>query len=109
MLLADVDAVEIDIYMPVGDTIDFEVDDEVLLFLNTDPSKPIKANLRQTSFEPRTRDNGDLGQILIYTLGQSHMKGCQRLFCMISGEISLLMSAGWSTKLFRGYLLVTQR
>jgi len=59
MLLADVDAVEIDIYMPVGDTIDFEVDDEVLLFLNTDPSKPIKANLRQTSFEPRTRDNGD--------------------------------------------------
>jgi len=59
LLLADVDAVEIDVYMPVGDTIDFQVGDEVLLFLNTDPSKPIKANLRQTSYEPRTRDNGD--------------------------------------------------
>ena len=59
MLLADVNAVEIDIYMPVGDTIDFKVDDEVLLFLNTDPTNPIKAKLRQTSYEPRNRDNGD--------------------------------------------------
>ena len=59
MLLADVNAVEIDIYMPVGDTIDFEVGDEVLLFLNTDPTKPIKAKLRQTSYEPRSRENGD--------------------------------------------------
>lgn len=59
MLLADINAVEIDIYMPVGDTIDFNVDDEVLLFLNTDPTKPIKAKLRQTSYEPRSRDNGD--------------------------------------------------
>ena len=59
MLIADVDAVEIDIYMPVGDTIDFKVDDEVSLFLNTDPTNPIKAKLRQTSYEPRNRDNGD--------------------------------------------------
>ncbi len=59
MLLADINAVEIDIYMPVGDTIDFNVNDEVLLFLNTDPAKPIKAKLRQTSYEPRNRDNGD--------------------------------------------------
>lgn len=59
MLIADVNAVEIDIYMPVGDTIDFKVDDEVLLFLNTDPTKPINAKLRQTSYEPRSRDNGD--------------------------------------------------
>jgi len=59
LLLADVNAVEIDIYMPVGDTINFEVGDEVLLFLNTDPTKPIKANLRQTSYEPSKRENGD--------------------------------------------------
>lgn len=59
MLLADVNSIEVDIYMPVGDTIDFNVDDDVLLFLNTDPTNPVKASLRQTSFEPRTRDNGD--------------------------------------------------
>jgi len=59
LLLADVNAVEIDIYMPVGDTIDYQVGDDVLLFLNTDPTKAIKANLRQTSYEPSERDNGD--------------------------------------------------
>ena len=59
MLLADVNAVELNISMPVGDTIDFRVDDNVSLFLNTDPARPVKAILRQTSYEPRTEDSGE--------------------------------------------------
>ena len=75
MLIADVEAVEIDIYMPVGDTIDFDVGDEVLLFLNTDPTNPIKAKLRQTSYEPRTRDNGDFVFQMKAEFDSSEFKG----------------------------------
>ncbi len=75
MLLADVNEVEIDIYMPVGDTIDFKVDDEVLLFLNTDPTKPIKAKLRQTSYEPRSRENGDYAFHMKAQFDSSEYKG----------------------------------
>jgi len=75
LLLADVDAVEIDIYMPVGDTIDFKVNDEVLLFLNTDPTKPIKANLKQTSYEPSKRENGDFVFHLKATFDASEYSG----------------------------------
>jgi len=59
MLLADVNHVEMNISMKVGDTVDFKVGDEVSFFLNTDPAKPVKATLRQTSYEPRTDDAGD--------------------------------------------------
>jgi multidrug resistance efflux pump len=75
MLLADVDAVEIDIYMPVGDTIDYSAGDEVLLFLNTDPTNPIKATLRQTSFEPRSRANGGYAFFLKAKFDSSEFKG----------------------------------
>ena len=59
MLLADVNDVEMNISMPVGDTIDFTVGDEVSFFLNTDPVRPVKAKLRQTSYEPQTDDAGE--------------------------------------------------
>ena len=75
MLLADVNATEVDIYMPVGDTIDYNPGDEVLLFLNTDPTKPIKATLRQTSFEPRNQDNGDYVFLLKARFDSPDFKG----------------------------------
>ena len=59
MLLADVNSIELDIYMPVGDSIDFQVGDEVRLFLNTDPTSPVSAKIRQTSFEPRINENNE--------------------------------------------------
>ena len=59
MLLADVNAVELNISMPVGDTIDFKVDDQVRFFLNTDPTRPVKAFLRQNSYEPRNDESGE--------------------------------------------------
>ena len=59
MLLADVNAIELNVLMPVGDTIDFKVGDNVRFFLNTDPARPVKAILRQTSYEPRSEENGD--------------------------------------------------
>ena len=75
MLLADVNEVEIDIYMPVGDTIDFKVGDEVLLFLNTDPTQPIKAKLRQTSYEPRSHENGDYAFLMKAKFDASEYNG----------------------------------
>ena len=59
MLLADVNAVELNISMPVGDTINFKIEDDVRFFLNTDPTRPVQAKLRQTSYEPRTEDSGE--------------------------------------------------
>ena len=75
MLLAVVNEVEIDIYMPVGDTIDFKVEDEVLLFLNTDPTQPIKAKLRQTSYEPRSQENGEYAFHMKAQFDASEYKG----------------------------------
>lgn len=59
MLLADVNAIELNISMPVGDTINFKLEDDVRFFLNTDPTRPVQAKLRQTSYEPRTDDSGE--------------------------------------------------
>lgn len=58
LLLADVNNVEIDVYMPIGDAIDFRVGDKLRLFLNTDPARPIDGMIRQTSFEPREGPDG---------------------------------------------------
>jgi len=59
MLLADVNAIELNISMPVGDTINFQIGDDVRFFLNTDPTRPVAAKLRQTSYEPRTEESGE--------------------------------------------------
>jgi len=75
MLLADVNAVELDISMPVGDTIDFRVGDNVSLFLNTDPARPVKAVLRQTSYEPRTEESGEYVFLLKATFNDPEFKG----------------------------------
>lgn len=75
MLLADVNAVELDISMPVGDTIDFRVGDNVSLFLNTDPARPVKAALRQTSYEPRTEESGEYVFLLKATFNDSEFEG----------------------------------
>jgi len=75
MLLADVNAVELNIEMPVGDTIDFRVGDNVSLFLNTDPARPVKAILRQTSYEPRTEESGEYVFLLKASFEDTEFKG----------------------------------
>jgi len=75
MLLADVNAIEMDISMPVGDTIDFKVGDSVSLFLNTDPARPVKAKLHQTSYEPRTEESGEYVFLLKATFDDSEFRG----------------------------------
>jgi len=75
MLLADVNNVELDIAMPVGDTIDFKVGDKVNLFLNTDPARPVSAMLRQTSYEPRSEGDGDFVFSLKATFDDDQFKG----------------------------------
>lgn len=75
MLLADVNSVELDVSMPVGDTIDFRVGDKVSLFLNTDPARPVSAQLRQTSYEPRTGDNGEFVFLLKANFEDTKFRG----------------------------------
>ena len=75
MLLADVNAVEMDISMPVGDTIDFRVGDKVNLFLNTDPARPVKGILRQTSYEPRSEESGEYVFLLKATFEDADFRG----------------------------------
>jgi len=75
MLLADVNAIELNIEMPVGDTIDFRIDDEVSFFLNTDPARPVSAFLRQTSYEPRTEESGEYVFLLKARFEDEDFKG----------------------------------
>jgi len=75
MLLADVNAVEMDISMPVSDTIDFRVGDKVSLFLNTDPARPVKGILRQTSYEPRSEESGEYVFLLKATFEDPEFRG----------------------------------
>ena len=56
MTLADPQEKELAIYMPIDDALSLEPGAEVRLFLNTDPTKPLEANLTQTSYEPSEND-----------------------------------------------------
>ena len=75
LLIADTGEVEIDVFMPIGDAIDFRVGDAVSLFLNTDPSRPIEGELRQTSFESREGPDGQQVFELKATITDSNFKG----------------------------------
>ncbi len=56
MTLADPDEKQLDIFMPIDDALYLDPGAEVRLFLNADPTRPLKGRLTQTSYEPT--DNG---------------------------------------------------
>ncbi|MGD2136825.1 MAG: HlyD family efflux transporter periplasmic adaptor subunit [Gammaproteobacteria bacterium] len=58
--LADPAQTEIQLWLPVDDAISLETGAEVKLFLNTDPTRPLKGTLRQTSYEPQVTAAGNL-------------------------------------------------
>jgi len=51
LTLADPDAAELQIYLPVEDAINLEAGAKVRMFLNIDPTRPLGAQLRQASYE----------------------------------------------------------
>ncbi len=58
--LADPGQTEIQIWLPVDDAINLEIGAKVKLFLNIDPTHPLAATLRQTSYEPQVTPDGNL-------------------------------------------------
>ncbi len=52
MTLADPGEKEVDIFMPIADALYLQPGAEIRLFLNTDPTRPLKGQLTQTSYEP---------------------------------------------------------
>lgn len=52
MTLANPGEKEVDVFMPIADALHLQPGAEVRLFLNTDPTRPLKAQLVQTSYEP---------------------------------------------------------
>lgn len=63
MTLADPEQKEVDVLMPIDDALYLQPGAEVRLFLNTDPTRPLRATLTQTSYEPAEK-----GDVLAYPL-----------------------------------------
>ena len=61
--LADPGEKEVDVFMPIADALYLQPGAEVRLFLNTDPTRPLKGRLIQTSYEP-SENNGSLSYSL---------------------------------------------
>lgn len=60
MTLADPQAAEIDVHVPVGDALVLEEGAEVSLFLNVDPLRPLHARVVHASYEPGMTPSGVL-------------------------------------------------
>jgi len=60
LVLADPTRAEIQIWLAVEDGINLEPGSDVKMFLNTDPTSPLKAKIRQTSYEPEKTPEGSL-------------------------------------------------
>ena len=56
--LANPQEKEVGVYMPVDDALSLLPGAEMRLFLNADPTKPLKGRLTQTSYEPTERGEG---------------------------------------------------
>lgn len=61
LTIAEADNTEIEIWVPVADSTSLEKGAKVEIFLNSDPARPIRAVVRQTSYKPSTSPTGDLG------------------------------------------------
>jgi hypothetical protein len=56
--IADPDQVEMQMHLPVADLINFDQDAETVLYLNSDPQRPLEGQLYYASYEPEmTPDN----------------------------------------------------
>ena len=60
LMLADPEQAEIQIWLAVEDSINLEPGSEVQVFLNTDPTSPLTAQIRQTSYQPNKTPEGNL-------------------------------------------------
>ncbi len=60
LTLADPSQAEVRIWLAVEDGINLEPGSDVALFLNTDPTSPLRAHIRQTSYEPEETSQGEL-------------------------------------------------
>ncbi len=60
LTLADPGEVEIQIWLAVEDSVMLEPGSDVQMFLNTDPTAPLKGKIRQTSYEPEQNQAGSL-------------------------------------------------
>ncbi len=56
IVLADPSEKQLDIFMPIDDALYLQPGAEVRLFLNADPTRPLKGSLTQTSYEPTEND-----------------------------------------------------
>jgi hypothetical protein len=57
---ADPGQVQIEMWLPVSDAINLLPGSEVILFLNTDPSQPVRGTLTQTSYQAELNHSGVL-------------------------------------------------
>jgi multidrug resistance efflux pump len=60
LTIADPASIEIQISLPVEDAINLEPGSEVRMFLNADPTSPLYASIRQTSYEPVKTASGNM-------------------------------------------------
>jgi multidrug resistance efflux pump len=60
LVLADPARAEIQIWLAVEDGINLEPGSDVKMFLNTDPTSPLKSKIRQTSYQPERTPEGNL-------------------------------------------------
>ncbi|MDJ0957837.1 MAG: HlyD family efflux transporter periplasmic adaptor subunit [Arenicellales bacterium] len=60
LMLADPEQAEVRIWLAVEDSINLEPGSEVQVFLNTDPTSPLTAKIRQTSYQPSKTAEGNL-------------------------------------------------
>lgn len=60
LMLADPEQAEIQVWLAVEDGITLEPGSEVQMFLNTDPTSPLNARIRQTSYQPTKTPGGAL-------------------------------------------------
>ena len=60
LTLTDPASMEIQIWLPVEDAISLDVGSDVQMFLNTDPTSPLTAVVRQTSYEPKETAAGNM-------------------------------------------------
>lgn len=64
LFLADSENTELQIWLPVDDAINLEPGSEVRVFLNIDPTNPLQAKIRQTSYEAQLKEDRLLAFLL---------------------------------------------
>ena len=65
---ADPAEIQIEVWLPVSDAINLSPGSEVVLFLNTDPSRPVRGTLTQTSYQAELNDSGILAFRLLASI-----------------------------------------